>query len=244
MRDLLLRAKVVDELQMRSALARVEQFGGRLPRVLADMGLVDEEQVAEAIAAALRLPTQPLGAVHRDPEALSRLDVRLCEANGIFPVSLNLKTHTLVLAMADPTALDVVDLVAARVGARVQVVVASEAEIAAAISRHYYGRAPTATRAPNLARLAVTAELPDEEIPLELELDRSPPPAASLPTGVLAHRPSANTLLDEMLGEEDAPPDFSQEDLARLGNLRRTQEKTSTILRALREILTEKGYLG
>ena len=148
MRDLLLRAKVVDEVQMRAALARLERYGGRLPKVLTDMGLIDEEQVTKVIAEALHLPLQALGAVRRDPDALSRLDVRLCEENGIFPVSLNLKTHTLVLAMAEPTALDVVDLVAARVNARVQTVVASESQIAAAIGKYYYGRAPSAVASP------------------------------------------------------------------------------------------------
>ncbi len=72
MRELLLRAKVVDEPQMRSALARVEQFGGRLRRVLADMGLVDEEQVAEAIAAALRLPLKLGAAGHASSPPASR----------------------------------------------------------------------------------------------------------------------------------------------------------------------------
>jgi hypothetical protein len=240
MRDLLLRAKVVDEVQMRAALARLERYGGRLPKVLTDMGLIDEEQVTKVIAEALHLPLQALGAVRRDPDALPRLDVRLCEENGIFPVSLNLKTHTLVLAMAEPTALDVVDLVAARVNARVQTVVASESQIAAAIGKYYYGRAPSAVAEPNLARRAVTAQLPEEPS----SIDRSASPAATNQgNDVFGRRPSANTLLDEMLGDPPTP-DFSEADLARLESLTLTHEKTSTILRALRALLTEKGYLS
>lgn len=215
MRDLLLRAKVVDALQMRAALAQLERFGGRLPKVLADMGLVDEEEMTRAIAKALRMPLLSMATIRRDPEALSRLDVRLCEAHAIFPISLDSRTHTLVLAMAEPTALDVVDLVAAQMNARVQTVVASESQIAAAIAKYYYGRAPSTAR-PNLARRAVTTRLPDEEASSGFELDRT----------------------------ATRPPRLSEKDLVRLGSLRSTQEKTSSIVRALRELLTEKGYLA
>jgi len=183
MRDLLLRAKVVDEFEMRAALAQLERFGGRLPKVLADMGLADEEAMTRVIADALRLPLLSMAAVRRDPEALSRLEVRLCEAHAIFPISLNSRTHLLVLAMAEPTALDVVDLVAAQMNTRVRTVVASESLITAAIAKYYYGRAP------------------------------------SRPTGL------------------------SENELVRLGSLRSTQVKTSSIVRALRELLVEKGYL-
>lgn len=216
MRDLLLRAKVVDEFEMQAALAQLERFGGRLPKVLADMGFSNEEAMTKVIADALRLPLLSMAAIRRDPEALSRLDVRLCEAHTIFPLSLNSRTHTLVLAMAEPTALDVVDLVATQMNARVQTVVASESLIAAAIAKYYYGRAPsTAGPGPNLARRAVTAGLPDEEAPSSFGLDR----AASRPTGL------------------------SEQDMIRLGSLRSTQVQTSSLVRALRELLVEKGYL-
>jgi hypothetical protein len=53
---------------------------------------------------------------------------------------------------------------------------------------------------------------------------------------------SANTLLDEMLGEDERERGFSEEELVRVGTLRMTQQKTNTIVRALQELLREKGY--
>lgn len=244
MRDLLLRAGVVDDVQMRAALGRLERFGGRLPKVLADMGLVDEDAVTRILGEALRVQVVDLRTLRRDPNALSRLDVRLCEANAIFPMSLNQRTHTLLLAMADPMALDVVDLVAARVNARVQTALASESQIAAAIAHHYYGRPMPAEPEPNLARRAVTARL-EEPAPRHASTvdDAAPSPGAQREAkGPLSHPPSAKALLDEMLGEEPERAAFSEEELARLESLRRTQEKTATILRALRELLASKGY--
>jgi Type II secretion system (T2SS), protein E, N-terminal domain len=233
MRDLLLRARVVDELQMRAALARLEQWGGLLPTVLADLGMVDEEQVTQTIATALRMPTQLLGNVTRDAQALARLDASFCEQKAIFPLALNSRTNTFTMA--------VVDLVASKVNARVQVVVASESQIRSAIAKHYRGHgASAAPTNPSHARRP-TSEL--RAGPVEIELDLAPPPAVAGPMATMLRAPpSANTLLDEMLGEDERERGFSEEELARLGSLRLTQQKTQTIIRALLELLREKGY--
>lgn len=248
MRELLLRAKVVDEHQLRAALVRVERYGGRLPSVLVDMGLISEDHLTQLLAAALRLPAQPLRTIARDADALARLDARFCGEHAVFPVSLNQRTHTLVLAMADPTALDVVDLVAAKVNARVQTVVASEGSIRAAIERHYFGLRPAPGELdPSRGAGGLKPDEADEdEVPAAepFELDHSaPPPTSRASPEVMARRPSANTLLDEMLGDHAPPAELTEEQLARLGSLRRTQEKTSTILSALRALLIEKGFL-
>lgn len=239
-RDLLLNAGLVDEYQMRAALGRLEQWGGRLPKVLADMGMLTEETSAQVLAGALRMPMQGLGTVVRDGAALSRLDMHFCEEHAVFPISLNTRTHTLTLAMADPTELDVVDLVAARVNARVSVVVATESQILAAIGRHYRGEEPAMTQR------RVSREVSVE--PMGLELDDSAPAPMPTRSGGLSPAmkatPSANTLLDEMMGEGDKERGYTQEELARIGNLRLTHERTSLMLRALQELLREKGFLA
>jgi hypothetical protein len=237
LRDLLLRAGVVDEVQMRAALRRLEQFGGRLTMVLSDMGRVDDDAVALAIGTALRLPVQDLRAVPGDPEALARLDARLCEAHGVFPVSFDRKRHTLTLAMADPTALDVVDQVAARADARVQTVVASEAQVAAAIELHYHGRTGPLAPEPSAALQAPAPVVPEGDgLPPELDRDFIALPAEpGGPAPINAH-------IDPMLGKMGAPSPFSAADLDRLEHLRKTQEKTATVVRALEALLREKGY--
>ncbi|MEW5738527.1 MAG: hypothetical protein AB1938_06345 [Myxococcota bacterium] len=239
--EILKKAGLVDELQLRSAMARLEQWGGRLTGVLADMGMVDGEQVAETLAKALKLPTAHLGMVPKDGGALARIDATYCTEHGIFPVSL--KDRVFTLAMADPTEIDVIDHVAAKAGARVSVVVASEAEISAAIARHYYGQATR--KGDNLARRAFTSEVPAMG---GLELDASsPPPPSSKTEGppVLRRTPSANTMLDEMFdeaAEKATEGGFTEAELQRLESARVNQEKASAILRALEALLAEKGY--
>ncbi|MBL8921867.1 MAG: general secretion pathway protein GspE [Myxococcaceae bacterium] len=247
LKDLLLKGGLIDELQLRSANARMEQWGGRLPAVLVEMGFVDEEQLVEVIGKALKMPVTHLGTVVKDPAALSRLDVKFCEENAVFPVLL--KERSLTLAMADPTELGVIDAVSAKANARVTPVLASESEIAAAIARHYRGQ-HVEPKSYSM-RKRVTHEVPVADggnLPESVfQLDTSPPPKPGGPTGFMAKAPSANTMLDEILGDdptEATNEGFTEEELVRLDACRLNQEKASTIIRALTELLTEKGHLG
>lgn len=261
LRDQLLRAKVIDELQMRSAIAHLEQWGGRLPTVLVEMGFCDEAELTNTLGEVLRLPTMHLGMVHHDKGALSKVSADFCDEHGVFPVSLQGRTAT--VAMADPTEVDTIDTLAAKLNARVQVVVAGETEIRNAINRHYRGLGPTTQ--PNRARTAFTAEIPaaSNSAPRaapapsvvgedEIELDTSAPPepgaaaAAARTRDWMSRPPSANTMLDEFFdeGAEAKTDGFTPEELKRLEAARLNQEKTAAILRALQALLTEKGYLG
>src|SRR3954468_20016527 len=109
--DFLLRANVLDELQLRSVRAQHAQWGGRLGKVIADMGLVDEDQIAETIAQALKVPREQIGAA-RGPGALAKRDPAFCEQHAVFPVRVDNKS--LVLAMADPSDLEVMDMASGR----------------------------------------------------------------------------------------------------------------------------------
>lgn len=248
-RDIVLKAGLVDELQMRSALARMEQWGGRLPAVLVEMGFVDEEQLVEAIGKSLRMPVTHLGTAVKDPAALARVDVATCEQHAVFPVLL--KDRTLHLAMCDPTELGVLDAISAKAGVRVVPQLASETEISASIARHYKGQ-HVEPKSYSM-RKRVTHELPAAdggnlpESVFQLDLKEPPRPGArgSAPASVGNRPPSANTLLDEILGDDASATQegFTEAELVRLDACRLNQEKASTIIRTLNELLTEKGYL-
>src|SRR5262245_36450527 len=99
--DFLLKAGIIDELQLRSARAQHAQWGGRLGKLSSEMGLADSDAIADAIAQAMKLPREQIGSA-RDPGALAKLDAVFCEENGVFPVRLDNNGKSLVLAMADP----------------------------------------------------------------------------------------------------------------------------------------------
>lgn len=253
--ELLVKARVIDELQLRSALARHDQWGGRLSRVITDMGLAKEETVLNAIAQATGTQRMTLGNLTRDAGALAKVDVSMAEQKGIFPVALKDNGKTLVLAMADPTDLNTVDQVAARARARVVVVIASDREIEAAILRHYRGQEPVmSTRYTGQRRALEGADEEGDEFKVvdmsgntvvKRIAEVAPSQAAPEPAPASSGGSSASDLLDEILaGGSTAPAGFTPEEMQRLETVRVNQEKSSKILRALLELLLEKNALS
>lgn len=261
--EILVKARVIDELQLRSALAQLDQWGGRLSRIVAEMGLANEDVITNAICKGLGIQRVSLGNVTRDPAALAKVDVTMAEQKGLFPVALRDNGKTLVLAMADPTDLSTIDQVAARSRARVVPMVAGEYEIETAILRHYRNVDPSTSmgnrfnRTPRKA--APSAEGEEEEFKIvdmsgktvmkaitdidpRLAEPEPPPPA---PAPAPAPAMSASDLLDEILSGGSSSPaaGLTEEELQRLATVQANQEKSSKILRALLELLLEKGAM-
>src|SRR5262245_7028474 len=105
--EVLLKARLIDELQLKAASAHVERWGCSLPRAIAYLGCSDQDAVVDALSKSLRVPMIHLGNVLKDNTALRALGVDYCEKFTVFPVSF--KERVLTLAMADPTELRVVD---------------------------------------------------------------------------------------------------------------------------------------
>lgn len=268
--EILVKARVIDDLQLRSALATQDQWGGRLSRIVADLGLASEETIAEAICQGMGMQRVQLGNITRDAGALARVDVALAEQKGIFPVGLKDNGKTLVLAMADPTDLATIDQVAAKSRARVVVMVASEREIQHAILRHYRNQEPVTSTRYGGPRPQTDSSEPDDhgddddfkvvdmsgKTVVKRIADIAPPGSpATAPTPApvaarAAEKPappvassSAADILDEILAGGTPTSEWTEEDLQRLQTVQQNQEKSSKILRALLELLLEKGQL-
>lgn len=249
------------------ALLRQEQWGGRLTRVLPEMGLIDEASLTALLSQALRVPHVPLHGVTPDSRTLSRVEAGYALEHGLFPVELRDGARTLVLAMADPTDLAAADHVARHGGIRVSVAIAGERELAAAQARVW----PGASRGADVFSSVSDARVDVEEDPdgedtgfkvvdatgrtvarsvdalMELE---APPPAQYARGGLGQGRNDqelsrASSLLDDLLGGPGtpAPEGFTAEQIRRLEALRANQEKSSRILRALLELSAEKGLV-
>ncbi|MBU8896284.1 general secretion pathway protein GspE [Corallococcus sp. H22C18031201] len=259
--DILVKARVIDELQLRSALASLDQWGGRLSRTIADLGLATEDVIIDAICQGLGMQRVSLGNLTKDAGALARVDISLAEQKGVFPVSLKDNGKTLVLAMSDPSDLATLDQVAARARARIVPMVAGDREIETAILRHYRNQEPSvSTRFNPTRRKDADTTTSDEDEFKVVDMsgntvvkriaDITPPaasasaPRASAPTEKAAPAgSSAADILDEILAGGAPANEWTEENLQRLQTVQQNQEKSSKILRALLELLIEKGQL-
>jgi hypothetical protein len=172
--EVLLKARLIDELQLKSAAAHVERWGSSLPRAVSELGFAEEDQVVNLLAKMLNLPAMHLGNLLKDNGAMRVIGVEFCELNTVFPVTL--RDRVLTLAMADPTDLKVVDEAGALARCRVHVVMAGETEVRAAISKHYRGQELPQPRRRTIS--AVKKSDPDEE-KLEFDLGAPPPPPST-----------------------------------------------------------------
>lgn len=254
--DILIKARVIDELQLRSALASLDQWGGRVSRVVADLGLASEETITQAICQGLGMPRVQLGNLTKDVAALARVDVTLAEQKGVFPVQLKDNGKTLVLAMSDPTDLATLDQVAARSRARVVPMVAGDREIEHAILRNYRGQEPVEKKRfkPD-SKQQEAGELPEEEDFKVVDMSgktivkrisdivdpNAKPPAQAPAASEAAAGSSASDILDEILAGGSPTSEWTEADLQRLQTVQQNQEKSSKILRALLELVFEKG---
>jgi hypothetical protein len=261
--EILVKARVIDEMQLRSALAQHDQWGGRLSRIISDMGLAPEDTLTQAIAQGLGVQRVSLSTVNKDLGALAKLEVGFAEQKGVFPVALRDNGKTLILAMADPTDLQTIDQVAARSRTRVVPMVAGDQEIQNAILRHYRNQDPVvATHAPGDVSTRRGANTPGETNEFKIVDmsgktvmkhigDVAPRMAAenARQAAASAQRSgggagSAADLLDEILSGSPSPAEvFSPEEMQRLQAVQVNQEKSSKILRALLELLLEKRTL-
>ncbi|HEX8438658.1 hypothetical protein, partial [Archangium sp.] len=206
-----------------------------------------------------------LGNLTKDTGALAKLDVGFAEQKGVFPVGLRDNGKTLVLAMADPSDLQTIDQVAARSRTRVVPMVAGDREIEHAILRHYRNQEPNVTHTTHSTRRDSAGQADADEFkivdisgktvmkaltdiaPRLAEQNAREQAAAARPSG--GARPSsggssASDLLDEILSSSPSPAAvFSPEEMQRLEAVQVNQEKSSKILRALLQLLLEKGML-
>lgn len=138
--ELLLEAGLMDEFQLRSALAYQEGWGGRIGSIIIKKGFVTEKDVLSVIEKQYGLSAVSLDAVGRPPEEILNLvKVDIAKKFGIFPIKLE-GGRTLVIAIADPTDLKTLDDVSFLLGVSVKPVLALESDITRAIGVHYEGK--------------------------------------------------------------------------------------------------------
>ncbi len=135
--DLLLKAGLIDEVQLQSALGYQRQWGGKLGDVLITNGFLDEMMLWRGLSKQLSVPLVSLPE-HTFPAGIEKLvPVEMCRKHSIVPMTRDNREVT--IATSEPNNIAGIDEVAFRVGARLRVVLAPDREIEWAVRKLYTG---------------------------------------------------------------------------------------------------------
>lgn len=133
--EILVRENLINLTQLDEARREQKVHGGKLTSALVRLGHVKESELAEFLGKQFNLATIDLSNFEIDPESVKLVPRAFCEKHMIIPISSSGKN--LVVAFADPSNAFVKDDLALLTRHKIEVVVASEASISAAIEKYY-----------------------------------------------------------------------------------------------------------
>jgi hypothetical protein len=125
--DMLIRAGLIDEMQLSAGLAHQKQWGGRLGDALIDKGFVDEIMLYRGLAHQTGVPLVSLTSLDVTRAALAAVPREICERHELIPVAL--VDRLLTVASADPSNVSGIDEVRFATGLNVKMVLAPAREI-------------------------------------------------------------------------------------------------------------------
>jgi type IV pilus assembly protein PilB len=161
--DVLVDAGVLSREHLDRALSEQAAWGGRLGQILLNMGLVEEQVLASAIARQLGLRLVDLDRLNLTAGVGQLLPLEVAERYGIMPLGRRDQPKRLLLACFDPTMGEALSEAERASRLQVEVYVATASAIERAIRRVYYGEsAPAAV--PGAGAYSITRNTRD---PLE-----------------------------------------------------------------------------
>ena len=135
--EILLEGGHVTREQLAGAVEEQRRAGRSLGRVLVDTGILSEGQLVAALAAQIGMKFVDLSDYAVDGSAVSRVPATVCRRHHALPIGY--EDGKLVVAMADPANVFAVDDIRAMTRMEVRLVVATKADVLAAINRYHRG---------------------------------------------------------------------------------------------------------
>lgn len=140
--DLLVKAKVINESQLKAALAEQQKWGGKLGELLVRMNFLTEDMLVKALSKQMSVPSVALETIQSvPPHVKSKIPVDVARDLVVLPLQLRDEGKTLVVAMAEPQNLKHLDTLRSVSRLRILPQLAGRQAIARAFSRFYDGEA-------------------------------------------------------------------------------------------------------
>jgi type IV pilus assembly protein PilB len=221
--DILVRAGVIDEFQLRSALGEQQRWGGRLGVTLIKLGFLEETDLVRALASQLDMPVARLEGKRIEPEVLALVPAEAAERSMCLPLFVKKESGSKVLyvGMEDPCDLAALDEMSFRAGMQVRPVLMGPSELCEGIDRFYRHTGPEAAPPSRSGAGQAQREGPEADGEATLEL--------------VAREPESDQKELEFVPTE---PNSTQETTIAL------EAKPKEVLRAITHLLIEKGLIG
>ncbi|MFL5430201.1 MAG: hypothetical protein ACJ79M_11345 [Myxococcales bacterium] len=229
--DLLVKAGVITDLQLKAALAEQSQWGGKLGDILVRMEFLTEEVLVRALSKQTGIPRADLSGEPPNKAALARISPETAEEFNVVPIGVKEEGRTLVVAMSDPGNVMVTDHVRQIAGCRIEPHIAGATAIRNAIARWYRSadvadEQSTGMKIMNNAGNTMVTVDPRKrrtEPAMRAAPASAPPPPVAAPPRNGGARPSA---VEVLRGVEE------------------TQRRSVAALKAMVELLIEKGVFS
>jgi len=133
--DMLIVDGLLTPEQLSEALKEQKLRRRRLGKVLIELELISEESMLECLSRQLSVPLIDIHTYEIEPEVLRLVPASIAKKHLVMPIMK--EGDSIILAMADPLDVFVVDQIQYRSGCRVDIVLAPEADISSCHTRYY-----------------------------------------------------------------------------------------------------------
>ena len=235
--ELLIKANVLQESQLKAALAEQAKWGGKLGEILVRMSMVSEDILVRALSKQLNIPAVNLDAVQViPPHVRSKIPAQTARDFAVLPLQLRDDGKTLVVAVADPLNVRHLDELRAITKCRIVPNVAGRTSIARAYQRLYEENAELGEADTNFKVLDAQGRTVVKDMrpgaPQQGQAAAAPPPPPAARPAAAPARPSMSSV--PSVGGGGSPSDL-------LKTVEEVQRKEVAALKAMVELLIEKG---
>ncbi|KPK38248.1 MAG: hypothetical protein AMJ78_10290 [Omnitrophica WOR_2 bacterium SM23_29] len=133
--QLLLEKGIIKQAQLDEALKIQKEKGGLLGQVLASLGYVTEEQIAQTITIQYGFPYLPLSNYEMDEGAIKLIPENVARQYCLIPIDKI--GNTVTIAMADPLNMQAIEDIELITGSSIQIFVSTATDIKKAIDKCY-----------------------------------------------------------------------------------------------------------
>ncbi|HAY14931.1 MAG TPA: hypothetical protein DCY02_10750, partial [Armatimonadetes bacterium] len=135
--DVFVKEGLITDDQLQVAIAKQLELGGTesITRVMVDMGIITEKDRVRVMGKVWGIPFADLAELESTPEALNLVTAQIAKRFKCLPLVVH--QDKLIVAMANPLDVFVIDELRMNTGCEIEPVISVESDILAKVSEHY-----------------------------------------------------------------------------------------------------------